>query len=91
LFLNVQIDLLNIRWGRIVAAIQPHHHTGMATQAVDLIAQRLLGDFKILRLPARPAFPEVATTPASHHQNSLLVSEVEELPGFKLAFEADRV
>ena len=63
----------------------------MAAQAVDLIAQRLLGDFKILRLPARPALPEIAAAPSGHDQNSFVVGDVEEFLGFELAFEADGV
>src|SRR5438270_10086489 len=63
----------------------------MAAQAIDLIAQRLLGDFKILRLPARPAFPEVAAAPSRHDQNSLAVGEIEEFLGLEFAFETDGV
>src|SRR4029077_18621814 len=41
--------------------------------------------------PARPALPEIATAPAGHYQNSLMIREIEELLGFEFAFEADRV
>src|SRR5207302_4632860 len=54
LLFDVEIHLLDVRWRRVVAAVQPHDHAGMAAQAVDLVAQRLLCDFKILGLPARP-------------------------------------
>src|SRR5208282_6346810 len=63
----------------------------MTAQAIHLIAQRLLCDFKILRLPVRPALPEIAAAPASHDQDSLAVGEIEELFGFKLSFETNRV
>ena len=63
----------------------------MAAQAVDLIAQRLLGDFKVLRLPARPALPEIAAAPSRHHEDAVVVGEVEELLGLEFAFEADGV
>src|SRR5437868_14382928 len=63
----------------------------MAAQPVDLIAQRLFRDFEIGRLPARPAFPEVAAAPSRHHQNSLAVGELVEILSLKLAFEPDGV
>ena len=63
----------------------------MAAQAVDLVAQGLLGDFEILRLPARPALPEIAAAPSGHDQNALAVGEVEEFLRFEFAFEADGV
>src|SRR5580700_8453165 len=63
----------------------------MAAQAVNLIAERLFGDFKILRLPARPAFPEIAAAPSRHHENALVVGEVVELLRFEFAFEANGI
>ena len=63
----------------------------MAAQAVDLVAQGLLGDFKILRLPARPALPEIAAAPSGHDQNSLAVGEIEEFLGLEFAFETDGI
>ena len=63
----------------------------MAAQAVNLVAQRLFGDFKVGRLPARPALPEIAAAPSRHHQDSLAIGEVKELGCFQLAFEADGV
>src|SRR5580704_12963856 len=63
----------------------------MAAQAVDLIAKGLLGDFKILRLPAGPALPEIAAAPAGHDQDSIVIGDVEEFLSFELAFEADGV
>ena len=91
LFLDVQIHLFDVRRGRVIAAIQPHHQAGMAAQAVDLIAQGLLRDFKILRLPARPALPEIAAAPAGHDQNSIVVGEIEEFLRLEFAFEADSI
>ena len=63
----------------------------MAAQAVNLIAQRLLRDFKILRFPARPTLPEIAAAPSRHDQNSLVVGEIEKFLCLQLAFQADRV
>ena len=63
----------------------------MAAQAVDLVAQRLLGDFKILGLPVRPALPEIAAAPSGHHENSFVVGEVEKFRSLEFAFEADGV
>ena len=63
----------------------------MTAQTVNLIAQGLQCDFVILRLPARPALPEVAAAPAGHDQNALVVCEIEELLRFEFALEADRV
>src|ERR1700722_1921101 len=87
-FFDVEIHSFDIRRRRVVAAIQPHHQAGMAAQSVNLIAQRLFRDFEILRLPARPALPEVAAAPARQYQNSLMVGEVEEFLCFELAFES---
>ena len=64
----------------------------MAAQAVDLVAQRLLGDFEILRLPPRPAFPEVAAAPSGHDEDAFVVGHVEEfvalrsLPSRRIVF-----
>ncbi len=91
LLFDVEIHLLDIGRGRVVAAVQPHDHAGMAAQAINLIAQGLLRDFKILRLPARPALPEIAAAPARHYQNSFVVGDIEELLGFEFAFEADGI
>ena len=63
----------------------------MAAQAVNLVAQRLLGDGEILRLPVRPVLPVIAAAPAGDEQNSALVGQVEKFLGFQLAFEADGV
>src|ERR1700676_1394198 len=63
----------------------------MAAQAVDLIAQRLLGDFKILRLPARPALPEIAAAPSGHDENTLVIGEIEEFPSLEFPFQADGI
>src|SRR5215472_13608333 len=63
----------------------------MAPQPVYLIAQRLLGDLKVLCLPTRPALPEIAAAPSCHHQDSLAVSDIEELLGFQLSLQAHRV
>src|SRR5258708_39474715 len=63
----------------------------MAAQTIDLIAERLLGDFKVLRLPSRPPFPEIAAAPSRHNKDSLAVGEVEKFLGFEFAFEADGV
>src|SRR5712692_5677322 len=63
----------------------------MAAQTVDLISERLLGDFKVLRLPPRPALPEIAAAPSRHNENSLAVGEVEKFLGLEFAFEAHGV
>src|ERR1700722_19723048 len=63
----------------------------MAAQAINLIAQRLFGDFIVRRLPFRPAFPEIAAAPAGHHENSFAVGEIEKLLRLDFAFEADGV
>jgi hypothetical protein len=63
----------------------------MAAQAVDLIAQGLLGDFKIFRLPARPALPEIATAPSGHHEDALVVGDVEKLLRLEFALEPDGI
>src|ERR1039458_781940 len=91
LLLDIEIHLLDVRRWRVVATIQPHDEAGMAAQTVDLIAERLLRDFKILRLPARPALPEIATAPSGHDQDSFVVGEVEEFLSFELAFKTDGV
>src|SRR6202048_5108829 len=75
----------------IIAAVEPHHQTRMAAQSVNLVTQRLLGDLKVCRLPPWPALPEIAAAPSGHHENSLLVRQVEKLLRFQLAFQADRV
>src|SRR5579862_3566217 len=63
----------------------------MAAQAVDLIAQGLLRDFEIFRLPAGPALPEVAAAPSGHDEDAVAVGDVEEFLSFEFAFEADGV
>src|SRR5262245_13899440 len=63
----------------------------MAAQAERLTAQRFHGDLMMLRLPFIPLFPDIATTPAGHHQDSLFVRQVEELIGFNLAFQTQRI
>ena len=90
-FLDVEVHLLNIRRRRIIAAIQPHHQAGMAAQTIDLIAQGLLGDFEIRRLPTRPAFPEIAAAPSGHDENALAIGQVKEFLSLELAFQANRV
>src|ERR1700722_3809072 len=91
LFFDVEIHLFDIRRRRVIAAIEPHDHAGMAAQTIDLAAQRLLGDCKILRLPARPSLPEIAAAPSGHDENSVVVGDVEEFFGLQLAFETNGV
>ena len=38
-----------------------------------------------------PVLPVVAAAPAEHHEDALLIGQMEELLGFELAFEADGV
>src|SRR3984885_13705437 len=91
LFFNIEIHLFDVWWWGVVASVEPHDKAGMAAQAVDLIAQRLLRNFKVLRFPPRPALPVIATAPSGHDQDSLMVGEVKEFLSFELAFKTNRV
>ncbi len=75
----------------IVASVEPHQQAGMAAQAINLVPQRLLCDFKIGRLPLRPSLPGIATAPAGHDQDALPICQVEKLLSFQLALEPDGV
>ena len=63
----------------------------MHAQAVHLIPQRLLCNFKIRWLPLRPPLPEITAAPSGHDQDSFSVSEIKEFLCLELAFEPDRV
>src|SRR5438876_196752 len=63
----------------------------MSAHAIHLIAQRLLGDFEVLRLPFGPVLPMVATAPAGHDKDAFAIGEIEEFLGLHLAFQANCV
>src|SRR2546430_470349 len=56
----------------------------MSAHAIHLIAQRLLGDFEVLRLPFGPVLPMVATAPAGHHRRGLEMFSCENCSGAKV-------
>src|ERR1039457_2185420 len=91
LHFNLQIHFFHGRRRRIVAAIQPRQQAGMASQSVDLVAQRGLRDVVVLIFPAPPALPEIAAAPSGHHQDALLVGHFKKFLGLEFALQPDLI
>ena len=92
LLLDVEIHLLRLRRRRIVAAVQPLDHAGVAAQPVDLIAQRCRGD---RRSPAASTWPSAPSGRSStsrpspgclRGRHSSKNSAVSSLPSRRIVF-----
>ena len=89
--LDVQINLLDIGRGRIVASIQEDEHARVIAQARDLISQRGGGNVALIAGPILPAFPGVAAGPAGHDENAERVGFFEKFVAVEAALQANGV